>query len=328
MSRVLATPRVAAVAAWLIGFIAYTAGAGLPTRRTIVLVWIALAVLALGADRPRATLRSFLTTWLPLFGALAAYDLLRGASDDRDQSLAHTWPHLDLDLWLGAGRTPSERLQDALWTPGTPHAWDYAAWAVYQTHFLVPLLVAVVLWSLRHRLATSYIVAVAALSWLALATYYLYPAQPPWMTARDGLTGDMDRVVQQVWHDVGIDRAARVFTTEKAAGSRYSNPVAALPSLHAAFPMLIAVVLAGTRRWLDVLLGAYVLAMGLTLVYAGEHFTFDIALGWLYALVVGLVARRYQLGTSTAPMIDPASQSLAAGAAGIESERVPALRSR
>lgn len=293
MTARLRRPRTFAILAWLAAFVVSASATGLPTKRASVLIWIALAVLAIGVERPRATLRSFVTTWLPLFGALAAYDLLRGASDDAAQSAAHTWPHLDIDLWLGGGRTPSELLQSALWTPGDPSWWDYAAWGVYQSHFFAPLLLAVGLWGLRHRLATPYIIGLAVLSWMALATYALYPAQPPWMTARDGLTGPIDRVVQQMWQDVGIDRAARAFTTERSTGSKYSNPVAALPSLHAAFPMLIAVVLWGTRRWLDVVLAAYVAAMGLTLVYAGEHFTFDLALGWAYALAVGLVVRRY-----------------------------------
>ncbi len=292
MRERLTQPSTIALATWIVAFSAYTATAGLPTKRGNVLVWVALAIVAIGVDRPRSTVRSFLTTWLPLFAALGAYDLLRGMSDG-PQSAAHTWPQTDIDLWIGAGQLPSAWLQQQLWDQASPAWYDYASWIVYQSHFFVPLGVAVVLWSLRDRMATRYVLALAGLSWLALATYWLYPAQPPWMVARDGLVdGDVARVVQRMWQDVGVDRAARVFTTAEGHGSRYSNPVAALPSLHAALPMLVAVVLWGRRRWLDVLLGCYVVAMAWTLVYAGEHFVFDILLGWSYAFVVGVVAVR------------------------------------
>lgn len=294
MRRLVQHPRILAILVWLAAFTAFAVTSGLPTKRMGVFIWVALAVVALGVDHPRSTFRSFATIWLPLFAALGAYDLLRGASDDPD-SIAHTWPHMDFDVWLGGGTIPSVRLQELLWDRADPAWFDFASWAVYQSHFFAPLLVAVVLWSIGDRLARRYILALAALSWMALATYWLYPAQPPWMVARDGLVeGDVSRVVQQMWKDVGVERAARVFTTSESDGSRYSNPVAALPSLHAAFPMLIAVVLWGRRRWLDALLSLYVLAMAWTLVYAGEHFVLDIALGWIYALTAGLVAVRYR----------------------------------
>jgi hypothetical protein len=312
-------PRTLAIGAWTLAFALFVSSQGFPTKRSIVLVWITLAILAIGIARPRSTMRAMVTTWLPLFAALVAYDLLRGLSDPNRMSAA-TWPQLDLDLWLGGGRTPTERLQGWLWTPGTPHVWDYAVWGVYQSHFLVPLLLAVFLWGIGHRLATPYLLGIAALSWCALATYFLYPAQPPWMTARDGLThGDIVRVVQQMWHDVGVARAERVFTTARADGSKYSNPVAALPSLHAAFPMFIALMLRGIDRRLTVLLGAYTLAMGFSLVYAGEHFTFDVLLGWAYAVVVSTVVLRYQSSAARTSPAMAAPHSSPIGIAGSES---------
>jgi hypothetical protein len=315
LRRALVDPRLFAILAWVVGFAIFVANQGFPTKRSIVLVWIALLILAVGIARPKSTVRAFATTWLPLFSALIAYDLLRGLSDP-ERSAAHTFPQLDLDLWLGAGQTLSERLQHLLWTPGDPHWWDYAAWGVYQSHFLLPLLVAVLLWGIGHRLANRYLLGIAALSWMALATYALYPAQPPWMVARDGLTGDVARIVQAMWHDVGVDRAARVFTTKHADGSKYSNPVAALPSLHAAFPMFIAMMLRGIDRRLDWLLRGYVLAMAFSLVYAGEHFVFDIVLGWGYAIAVAMLATRFETSSSRSSVAAPIPQVAASGIGG------------
>ena len=38
-------------------------------------------------------------------------------------------------------------------------------------------------------------------------------------------------------------------------------------------------------RWWRVALGAYVVAMGLALVYTGEHYVVDVVAGWLTAAV-------------------------------------------
>ena len=70
-------------------------------------------------------------------------------------------------------------------------------------------------------------------------------------------------------------------------GSRTFNVVAALPSLHAAFTLVAAAYFwrrAGT--WAKPILVLYPLGMAVTLVVGGEHYVFDILLGWLYVIVV------------------------------------------
>src|SRR5262249_50651607 len=64
--------------------------------------------------------------------------------------------------------------------------------------------------------------------------------------------------------------------------------VAAVPSLHVAFCALVAFFLWSriSRRWLRPLLLLYPLAMGFTLISTGEHYFFDVALGWVYAGLV------------------------------------------
>jgi membrane-associated phospholipid phosphatase len=57
-----------------------------------------------------------------------------------------------------------------------------------------------------------------------------------------------------------------------------------VPSLHAALTMLVALFIwPRVRRPLRPLLLLYPLAMGLTLMATGEHYFFDVLLGWLYA---------------------------------------------
>ena len=67
-------------------------------------------------------------------------------------------------------------------------------------------------------------------------------------------------------------------------GQASVNLVAAVPSLHAAFSALVAMFLwRRVRRPLRPLLALYPLAMGLTLIATGEHYFFDVLLGWVYA---------------------------------------------
>ena len=62
------------------------------------------------------------------------------------------------------------------------------------------------------------------------------------------------------------------------------NQVAAVPSLHSAFVALVAFFLWDrVRPWIRPLLLLYPLAMGLTLIATGEHYFFDVVLGWIYA---------------------------------------------
>jgi membrane-associated phospholipid phosphatase len=58
-----------------------------------------------------------------------------------------------------------------------------------------------------------------------------------------------------------------------------------VPSLHTAFALIVAVSLwpRGRLRWLRPLVALYPIAMAFSLVYTGEHYVFDVLLGWVYA---------------------------------------------
>jgi hypothetical protein len=86
---------------------------------------------------------------------------------------------------------------------------------------------------------------------------------------------------------MGIERAPSAI-----AGKQLANPVAALPSLHAAYPLLLCLFFwpVASRAW-RVVLATYVVAMGFVLVYGAEHYVFDLLLGWVYAVAVTVAAR-------------------------------------
>jgi len=77
------------------------------------------------------------------------------------------------------------------------------------------------------------------------------------------------------------------------AAKLHANPVAAVPSLHAAYTLLITLFLwRSAPRWARPLLAAYPLAMAFALTYTAEHYVFDILLGWTYTVIAVWVVNR------------------------------------
>jgi membrane-associated phospholipid phosphatase len=96
-------------------------------------------------------------------------------------------------------------------------------------------------------------------------------------------------VIGDVWGTLGIEPAQAIWQS----GSAFANPVAALPSLHTAYPVLILCFFWPTGGWRTrTICLLYALAMSFTLVYTGEHYVADVLLGWIYAVVVYFAVRR------------------------------------
>ena len=70
--------------------------------------------------------------------------------------------------------------------------------------------------------------------------------------------------------------------------------MAAVPSLHAAYTLLVTLFLwrVAPWAWARALLVLYPLAMAFALVYTAEHYLFDILLGWAYTVVAVWVVYR------------------------------------
>jgi hypothetical protein len=138
---------------------------------------------------------------------------------------------------------------------------------------------------------------------MGFATFTLFPAAPPWLASREGELEWTTRSIGPIAGDVPFVAFSWEDLIER--GTEYSNQVAAVPSLHAAYTLLITLFLWRLApRWVRPLLAAYPVAMAFALVYTAEHYVVDILLGWAYALVavwvVGRVARVLVDKTKTA----------------------------
>lgn len=275
------TLRLGALVLYFAALGAWSAGYGIPVQRELVVAWTCGALACASLGRPPRQILRLALDWLPIVAVLCAYDFTRGAADSLGIGI-HARPMIDFDRTLFLGQTPTEWLQARLYDPGVVHWWDVAFTLVYTSYFIVPFALAGVLWARDHAAFLRFTRRLVTLALAGLATYIAFPAAPPWLAAETGLLHGVHRTVSDGWEVLGVGTAG-LFSEGQAS----VNLVAAVPSLHAGFTALVAMFLwPRLRPGLRPLLALYPLAMALTLVATGEHYVFDILLGWLYAAAV------------------------------------------
>jgi membrane-associated phospholipid phosphatase len=277
----LAALRPYALGLYFVALILWSAHYGVPVQRELVILWTCGALACASIGRPPREILQLLIDWLPIVAVLGAYDLTRGAADSLGIG-AHLHPMIDFDAFVFGGEVPTVWLQRQLYDPGVVQWWDVGFTLVYTSYFIVPFALAGWLWA-RDRLGfLRFARRLVTLALAGLATYIVFPAAPPWMASGIGLIGEVHRTTGRGWEVLGVGTAS-LFSKGQAA----SNLVAAVPSLHSGFTMLVALFLwRRVRPALRPLLLLYPLAMGLTLMATGEHYFFDVVLGWLYAAAV------------------------------------------
>jgi len=233
--------------------------------------------------------RSFARDWLPFIALLIAYNMLRGLAGRFFG--VHYMPQIDFDKLVFFGQNGTVFLQRHLWN-GTVTWYDVACWGVYMTHFIAAPLLAAVLWLTNRERFRRFVMAILVVSFASVVTYALFPAAPPWMASQQGLIGPVTRILPHVASTFGMDSTGSLISL----GYRYANNVAAVPSLHAAYSLLIAIAIwPHQRRWLRPVVALYPLAMAFTLIYTGEHYLFDVLLGWAYTGTSVFVLNRVYL---------------------------------
>ncbi len=329
-NRLILARRIA-IGAWLTAIVLWTATSGLALNRELVLLYVCTGLLAASIGRRRVLL--IVRDWLPFALVLIVYDLSRGAANLIGMPTQWTWqPDVDRRLF---GAVPTVWLQEHLKMPSPPW-WEVVISTVYMSFFILPYVVAAVLW-LRDRAEwKAFVRRFVVLSFTALVIYAVVPAAPPWAAARceaadvaggpsapacmfrpvpladGGLLGSVttahagandfiERISTRGFAMLHLD-VARALLDE---GQASVNLVAAIPSLHAGLSAMIAAFLWGRvgRRWQPLLAG-YVAIMAFTLVYSAEHYVIDLLLGWALAAVTALAIRRYErrrLGAAGSP---------------------------
>lgn len=331
-ARRLRVLRYGAIAVWAAVVIYRTATDGFAFNRELLLLYIATGLLAASIGQGRRMLY-VIRDWLPFAVVLAAYDLSRGAATLVGRPTLWQW-QVDADRWLFFGTVPTVWLQERLKMLHPPW-WEVVISTVYMSFFILPYVVAGVLWLRDREEWKRFVRLFVGLSFAALVIYALLPAAPPWAAARcsaddvdggpsdprcmfrsareavdGGLLGAMqesrdgahewiERIVTRGWGKLHLHTATALIDQGQAS----VNLVAAIPSLHAGLTAAVAVFLwrRVNRGWRPLLV-AYPIIMAFTLVYTAEHYVVDILLGWALAAVVMFALNRYEAWRSSPPV--------------------------
>ncbi len=233
-----------------------------------------LAAFALGGRRTAALLRAGLPLWLALFLYLdlqqLAFASLRGEIHTGDLFL------LDAALFPAPGEEP---MPWAAWfaTRANPIADLFAgiAYMGFVAPFFGTLLVYLFVEPDRAE----------AMGWcffaanvIAVSAYTLYPAAPPWYVLAHGL-GPADPAALP--HSAGAGRFDEMFGVGVFAGIYSMNPnvFGAMPSLHAAYPLIAVWHLWHRGIFLRVFSIGFAALVAFSAVYLSHHYVLDVIAG-------------------------------------------------
>lgn len=215
--------------------------------------------------------RQGLSALLVYMLGFALFAQLRAFGDET--GIAHSYTYV-VSLDGVAGANPSAWLQDRLFVAGRYGPLEYAMAAVYVSYFVVLHVVAFYLWSRRRELFGLYAGALLLCFYTGLLASFVLPTAPPWLASQQGEIASVHRVFQDM---VGTG-------THSSAGAAVGqNDVAAMPSLHMAITVVIALFAWSRDRRLGVLGALYAASMGFALVYLGEHYVVDVLAGIVFA---------------------------------------------
>jgi hypothetical protein len=229
----------------------------------------------------------FIRDWLPVILGLFAYSMA-GTYAEKLKFGIHYLPQIDADRALFGG-LPTVWLQHHLFN-GTIGPLEVFASLSYLSHFFGPVFLGFYLWWTNRRDAfTTLMFSLLAACVLAETTFVLAPTAPPWMAANQGIIAPVHDLFKQTLLGVHFTKAAAFI-----GNSHNYNTVAAMPSLHAAFPIIGSLVAwrFGLPRWIRVALAIQWFAIVFAIVYLGEHYVSDALVGALYGLAAFILVAR------------------------------------
>ena len=222
----------------------------------------------------------FMRDWVPVLVGLIAYAVTMSAVPSFGLEV-HYLPQIDADRILGFGTLPTTWLQAHLYDGRTGPLEAFSV-AMYVSHFIAPLLLAFAIWAFwRNRGFSDLLFGLLAVSILANITFLLAPTAPPWLASEHGLIPPVQPIIKNALFDLDLNALA----LHKGDASRY-NVVAAVPSLHVAWPVICLLVIRKHRLPMPLFAAQAALTLGVVfaIVYTGEHYLVDAILGAVYAL--------------------------------------------
>ncbi|MHB8094861.1 MAG: phosphatase PAP2 family protein [Candidatus Aminicenantales bacterium] len=271
----------------------------LPKILIIVLILLAAALLG--------RIKLLVKDWFIFISFLYLFDSLRGTIyilTCKLQLPVHALYVLNLEKSL-FGEVPSVWLQHLLLRPDPAgnFTWlERILTVFYGSHFIAFLFVGFIIWLYKSKSFPLFKTSFYLLSGIGVLFYFLVPTVPPWMAASQfdllpPLTRFNGLLLETVVADIsnGFD----------------TNPIAAMPSLHAAFPILSSLLLWKLYKWKAAVFYVYTTVVLFTIVYTGDHYVVDVLAGLALAVacyaVAAQMSRRSRSDASGDPVQGEAS---------------------
>lgn len=237
--------------------------------------------------------RRFFLDWAPLFACWLIYDRFRLAQPYLlDRVAVGSVYQLEQWLfgWMAGGEVPAHAARAWLATHSGETLLAVFSWlmqATYLSHlfYLPPILF---VWWFRGKTDAGertrfaqHIRAFTALHLLGFAIYVLLPVAPPWWVSLHGMAQPSTALLAQTNLALGIEGALAQSTIRTAP-----NWFAAVPSLHAAYPVLLMLLALRDRRWLFLaIISFYGAAMWTATIVLNLHYVADLLAGAALAWV-------------------------------------------
>lgn len=249
----------------------------------------------------------FLRDWIPFVVIFLGWEFMRAVAPKAGFT-AHVSDLANIESTIFGGHVPTAVLQQSLDVGGAGHALEYAATVVYFCHFVFPIAVGMVLWLVDRVQFVRFTTALMGMALVAFVIFLLVPTGPPWLAQQQGFINGFHRVIG---------------TTLPSSVSAYyndlnPNPVAAFPSLHAAFPFLGFLALRRVYLRASWIAFGWCLLVWFSVVFLGEHYVVDVAGGVILAALAWWVMMKVAV-----PRIGVLQSSEAGGSHGDVAE--PAL---
>jgi len=152
---------------------------------------------------------------------------------------------------------------------------------VYSLHIPLVIIFAVIFWLRKRGSFSFYATSISICTYIAFLFFLVIPSAPPWYSgiAQNLLSGNSS--ISSTYHSL--------------SNIVESDPLAAFPSLHAAYIVTLTFVLLKINRKYGLLFVPVALAVLLSTIYLGQHYAIDLIAGAALAVISIHIAERLNM---------------------------------
>jgi len=214
--------------------------------------------------------------------------------------------------WFGIGTGDAAITPNEYFATRTSSALDLLSGLFYLCWMPVPLAFAAYLFATNKQGFLRFALTFLLVNLLGFVVYYIYPAAPPWYVEQYGF--ELQHGTPGNTAGLGRFDALTGTAIFSSLYAKSSNVFAAMPSLHAAYPLIVLVT--GIRYrlgWINVLFAVITMGIWSAAVYSGHHYVLDVLAGILCALVGIVLFDRLMLWSPFAGMIGRYERAITVG---------------